>query len=255
MLASGAAASLISGTELGASYAGKTTAAQDAAVNEGTSMVLGTSSPGGLLGGAAGTVYTGTSRGFEQGAFVGGLAEGALSLSAGLGRMGAREWRFGRPRNMNWGAARARNQQVYDLGDVASRSRTNPNFPRSVERIELSHSLPQSPKAGSLPGRLQGLLGPRRYQRIVNRPFNVTPMWATEHALIDSARYNFLKAPFKLQFPPLAGPARWTRITPPWLVESSYGGARVGLTFGEELLTVDNADDSDADGDNDLQPD
>lgn len=255
MLASGAAASLSSATELGASYAGRTTAEQDAAMNRATSAVLDISSPGGLVGGVAGTVYTGTSEGFQRGAFVGGLAEGAASLGAGLGRMGAREVRFGSPRNMSWNrtvggdlSARARNQQVYDLGDVASRSRPNPNFPRSVERVELSHFLPQNPAARSLPGRLRRVLGPRQYERIVNRPFNVTPMWATEHALIDPFRYRFMKAPFKLSYPPLVGPARWARLTPPWLVESSYGGIRVGLSLGDDILAGDITGDKDSEG-------
>ncbi|WP_189602345.1 hypothetical protein [Streptomyces lateritius] len=248
MLASGAAASLSSGTELGASYTGKTTAAQDAAMNEAVSATLGTSSPGGLLGGVAGTVYTGTSQGFEQGAFLGGLAEGAVSLGAGAGRMGARELRFGRPRNMNWGAAaRARNQQVYDLGDVAARSRSNPHFPRSVERIELSHTLPRNPAPGSLSARVRRSIGPRQYERIFNRPFNVTPMWATEHALIDPRRYQFMKAPFQLLYPPLTGPARWARLLPPWLVQSSYGGVRIGLTLGEGSLAGDNDGDTETD--------
>ncbi|NUK25995.1 hypothetical protein [Streptomyces lunaelactis] len=255
MLASGTAASLSSGVELGASYAGKTMAEQDVAMNRATSAALGTSSPGGLLGGVAGTVYSGDSRGFEEGAFWGGLAEGVGSLGTGVGRMGARELRFGSPRNMNWNrtvagemSARGRNQQVYELGDVAARSRPNPLFPRSAERVELSHFLPRSPTndPSSLPARLRRVIGPRRYERIVNRPFNLTPMWGSEHALIDPARYQFMKSPFKQLYPQLTGPARWARFTPPWLVQSAYGSGRVGLATGEDFLSADT--DSDTEG-------
>lgn len=256
MLASGTAASLGSGVQLGASYAGQTTAGQDAAMNRATAAVLAASSPGGIAGGVAGTVYSGDAGGFERGAFVGGLAEGAVSLGAGLGRMGAREIRFGRPTNMSWNrtvageiSARARNQQVYGLGDVAARSRPNRMFPGSVERIELSHFLPQSPtkNPASLPARLRHAIGASRYERMVNRPFNVTPMWGAEHALVDPARYQFMKAEFKLLNPQLAGPARWSRFTPPWLVRSAYGGVRGGLTLGEGLLTGDTGDQGETD--------
>jgi hypothetical protein len=247
MLASGTAASLGSFVELNASYAGKTMPEQDAAMNRATSAVLATGSPGGIAGGVAGAVYSGDSQGFEQGAFAGGLAEGAVSLGAGLGQMGAREVLFGRPGNMRWDrtaggeiAARTRNQQVYRLGDVAARSRPNPMFPGSVERIELSHFLPQRPTdPASLPARARRVIGPSRYERIVNRPFNVTPLWGGEHALVDPARYQFTKKQFKLLNPQLTGPARWSRFTPPWLVRSAYGGMRSGLTLGDGLLAED----------------
>ncbi|WP_329442575.1 hypothetical protein [Streptomyces canus] len=248
MLASGAAASLSSALELGASYAGKTTPVQDEAMNKATNAALGTSSPAGFLGGVAGTVYTGDSSGFEEGAFWGGLAEGAISLGTGIGRMSARELRFGNPRNMSWERrvageipARTRNQQVYGLGDAAARSRHNPDFPGSVERIELSHFLQHRPtkNPNSVPARLRRMVGPGRYERIVNRPFNVTPMWGTDHALIDPDRYRPMKASFKLLNQQLTGPARWSRFAPPWFVQSAYGGTRIGLTVGGDLLTGD----------------
>ncbi|WP_326793474.1 hypothetical protein OHA79_45780 (plasmid) [Streptomyces sp. NBC_00841] len=250
MLASGVAASGSSIVELGTSYAGKTTAEQDAAANRATSAVLGTSSPGGLLGGVAGTVYSGDANGFEQGAFVGGLAEGAASLGAGLGRMGARELRFGWPRNMRWASARTRNQQVFELGDVAARSRYNPLFPASTERIELSHFLQRQPSQmpNSLPGRIQRLVGESWYERIVNRPWNLIPMWGSEHALIDPKRYGLMKDSFKLSYPPLTGTARWARWAPPWLVQSTYGGMRAGVAVGEYILVDDTGSDTDSEG-------
>ncbi|THA29445.1 hypothetical protein [Streptomyces sp. A1547] len=252
MLASGAAATANSAVGLGSSYAGKTTAEQDAATNQATSDVLGISSPGGFVGGLAGTVYSGDSGGFETGVSWGGAAEGTVSLGTGVGGMLLREWRFGLPRNMKWNSARPRNQQVFGIAENV-RHRPSPYFPNGVERVELSHFIPHRPtkNPNTLPAKLRNRVGIARYERIVNRPFNLAPMWASEHALIDPERYQWTKFPFKLLYPPLTGPARLSRLAPPWLLQATYGGMRLGLYAGQDYLVDEEDGDLDA---VDLQP-
>ncbi|MGV9565082.1 hypothetical protein [Streptomyces sp. NPDC003480] len=257
MLASGAAATLTSGVELGNSYAGNTTAEQEATTNRAVSAVLGTGSLGGIAGGLAGTVIYGDDTGLEQGQFLGGLVEGMDSLGRGLIDMSVREARFGWNRNMNWkNSALRRNQRVFDLGGPANRQRPNPLFYRGIERIDLSHALKQRP--GNLPpnafeSRLQRFLGPRRYERLVNRPFNLQPMWATEHALIDEERYQTMITAFKLAYPqPLTGVARWARLTPQWALQSGYGA---GLIAGDYLLPVQRESTSGVESDSDMNND
>ncbi|MCX4826220.1 hypothetical protein OG883_41910 [Streptomyces sp. NBC_01142] len=252
MLASGAAATVNSGVGLGSSYAGKTTAEQDAATNQATSDVLGISSPGGFVGGLAGTVYSGDSGGFETGVSWGGAAEGAASLGTGVGGMLVREWRFGLPRNMKWSSARPRNQKVFGIADSV-RHRPSPYFPGGVERVDLSHFIPHRPtkNPNTLPAKLRNKVGIARYERIVNRPFNLVPMWASEHALIDPERYKPTKFPFKLLYPPLTGAAQLSRLAPPWLLQTAYGGMRLWLYAGQDSLVDEEDVDLDA---IDLQP-
>ncbi|MFN8677816.1 MAG: hypothetical protein U0Z70_15670 [Thermomicrobiales bacterium] len=84
-IAAGVAATSASAVELGASYAGATTPEQDAAMNRAVSATLGYSSIGGVLGGVTGTVFADDPQaGFEEGAFWGGLAEGAAGLATSL---------------------------------------------------------------------------------------------------------------------------------------------------------------------------
>ena len=64
-------------------------------------------------------------------------------------------------------------------------------------------------------------------------------MWGTEHALIDPLRYGRMQPAFQALYRPLTGPARWTRLTPPWAVRSAYGGYRAGMAWGEHTYLND----------------
>jgi hypothetical protein len=92
--------------------------------------------------------------------------------------------------------------------------RINPLFPRSREFIELSHSFPQRSTNG--------------YERFFNRPWNVTPMWGTEHALIDPHRFQFATSAFKGVYAgqTITGVEQMLKLTPPWALQTGYGGAR-----------------------------
>ncbi len=84
-IAAGVAATTASAVELGASYAGATTPEQDAGMNRAVSATLGYSSVGGVLGGVMGAVIADDPRtGFEEGAFWGGLGEGAGGIATSL---------------------------------------------------------------------------------------------------------------------------------------------------------------------------
>ena len=214
-IAGGTATTAVGAVELGSSYAGQTTAEQDAETNKAASTVLGLSSPGGLVGGTIGLV-TGGDEGLQKGAFYGGLAEGGASLALGAGRLALREVRFGLPANTAWRAARPAIQDAYELTNPALRVRPNPAFPRGLERIELSHWIPQ-----------RAIGGPAS-EALLNRPWNVTPLWAGEHALVDPARLVFLKQPFRAAYEAAqyTGLTRQLRLAPPSLLQVGYGAAR-----------------------------
>lgn len=84
-LAGGVAATAVSAVELSSSYAGVTTAEQDAQTNRAVAATLGYTSVGGALGAVAGTVLAENPQaGFEQGAMWGGFGEGAAGLATSL---------------------------------------------------------------------------------------------------------------------------------------------------------------------------
>ncbi|HEX5272212.1 MAG TPA: RHS repeat-associated core domain-containing protein, partial [Gemmataceae bacterium] len=228
-LASGVAGVGVGAVQLATS--GSRTAKQDEEVNRSISTSLGfASSPGTMLGGTAGLLYTGTEEGLERGSLYGGLAEGAVSIGQGLGGAALREYKFSRlyqGTSYAWegrGGVRSAIQEAYGLGSVAERGRINPLFPYNpyyrlnLEWVELSHSVPQRSIGG--------------YEWLFNRPWNVTPMWATEHALADTFRWNMTTPAFQSAFAgqQLQGLPRALKLTPPWLLQTGYGAARTTET-------------------------
>jgi hypothetical protein len=87
LLAGGIATGAASAVQLGNSYAGNTTAQQDADASRAISAPLLLRSPVTVLAAVAGTVYSGDAEGFEQGAVWGGLAEGGYGIVTSLPRM------------------------------------------------------------------------------------------------------------------------------------------------------------------------
>jgi hypothetical protein len=137
--------------------------------------------------------------------------------------MASREFRFGLPANSTWKSVRPRIQEVYGLGDPAARMRVNPLFPRGIERIDLSHF--------PVPQRSIGA-----YEHIFNRPWNTTPMWATEHALVDPWRYQFMIHDFQAVYDAerFSGAAQFMRLLPPWMRETGYGAYRFGAAKAQD---------------------
>ena len=216
-LSAGIAGTTVGVAELTMSYTGVTTPVQEAEINRATADVVAfAGSPGGIIGGVAGTLYWGGEEGLSKGSLIGGLTEGGLTLTMGLGRMGIREFQFGLPESSVWNTVRSDVQEVYGLGDAAARVRPNPLFPGGVERIDLSHFVPQRSIAG--------------YESVFNRPWNVTPMWATEHALIDPFRFQFMTRAFKAVYgaEQVTGAAQFLQLLPPWMREAGYGASRLG---------------------------
>lgn len=222
-LSAGIAGTSIGASQLVLSYSGQTTAQQDEQLNEATStMMMFAGSPGGIVGGTAGALYYGNEEGLRRGAFVGGLTEAGVTLAAGSGRMILREIEFGAPANSSWRAVRGGIQDVYGLENAADRMRPNPLFYQGIERMDLSHFVPQRATRG--------------YEWFFNRPWNVTPAWATEHAMVDSFRYQFMSPAFKSVYAgqQLQGLERYLQLAPPWMLQSGYGlsrGGQVGLDW------------------------
>ena len=84
-LSAGVAGTSVGVIELGMSYTGVTTPAQEAEINRATSDAVSLSgSVGGGLGGTFGTVYWGGEEGLSKGAFYGDVTEGGLKLMSGV---------------------------------------------------------------------------------------------------------------------------------------------------------------------------
>jgi RHS repeat-associated protein len=216
-LSAGIAGTTFGSIQLGMSYSGVTTPEQEQQLTRAaTTTISFAGSPGGIIGGIFGTAYWGGEEGLSRGAMYGGLTEGGLSLVSGVGKMAGREFQFGLPESSAWKSVRGDVQDVYELGDAAARSRPNPLFPKGVEWTDLSHFIPQRATRG--------------FESIFNRPWNVTPMWATEHALVDPFRYQFMSRAFKTLYESerFSGAAQFMLLTPPWMREAGYGASRLG---------------------------
>jgi RHS repeat-associated protein len=215
-LASGSAGVLVGATQLATS--GSSTAAQDRKQNETISSALTfASSPGSMIGGTLGLTYSGGEEGMKKGSLYGGLSEAGSSFAYGVGSMAYREYQFARlyqGSKYGWGSVRPHIQTAYGMGSAAGRVRTNALFYRGIERIELSHFVPQRAIGG--------------YQRFFNRPWNVTPMWGTEHAMVDAYRFQRMTPAFKALYTAeqLDGIEKAMQLAPPWMLQSAYGVAR-----------------------------
>jgi hypothetical protein len=215
--------------ELGLSYTGQLTPEQERQLNDGGAMVMDLSSPGGLVGGSIGLVITGDERGLRSGALYGNLAEGGAQLAYGLGRVGLNELRFqqelqkqfGMRRNLRWDEVRPLLQKIYGYGDPLTRRRFNPLFWNQIERLDLSHSIPQRGARA-----LEQFFN-RPLTDYFNRPWNVTPLWSTDHALVDPFRFQFMTRGFKsiYETQQLRGLSGALHLAPPWLVDAGQGAA------------------------------
>jgi hypothetical protein len=221
VLASGTAGVGIGGSQLALSYSGNMTAEQDAQLNRaaGVGLLVG-GSPGSLLGGTVGVLNRPDVEGLESGGTVGGLTEAYSALVYGAGRMALREVQFGLPARSSWEAVKPEIRSVYGISDPALRARPNPLFWRGIERVDLSHWFAQRDIVG--------------LERFFNRPWNITPMWATEHALIDPSRFQFMTREFKAIYGPqqATGLSRELQLAPPWMLQSGYG---IGQTVRIEV--------------------
>jgi hypothetical protein len=105
---------------------------------------------------------------------------------------------------------------AYGLDEAAARSRPNVLFYREKEFVDLSHFVPQRSTKG--------------FEFIFNRPWNIKPMWATEHAMVDTFRYRFMSPEFKAVYgaEQLTGFRRTMYLAPDWMRVSGYGAAQAG---------------------------
>jgi RHS repeat-associated protein len=218
-LAGGIATTTASGVQLGVSYSGNTTTEQDLGINDAIGTTLSLSSPGGLLGGTIGAGLYGE-EGLSRGAFYGGLTEAAVGILKSGSQIISREFKFGIPSSPKWDSVRPAIQGTYDLAETAARVRPNPAFPRGIERIDLSHWIPQRWTRGT------------SLEWITNRPWNVTPMWAGEHALIDPFRLKFIKQPWRdlYEAQQVTGLSQQIQLMPPslfdFLANMGFGATR-----------------------------
>jgi RHS repeat-associated protein len=223
--------------ELGMSYSGQTTAEEDLELNRVSELTMSMSSPGGLIGGTTGVILEGSEQGLEQGAIIGGIAEAGLPVVYGGGKMIWNEAHFQYLRwsrgvtSWHWNAVRPLIQEVYGVGSRASRVRPNPLFWGEVERMDLSHFMPQ--RWGSR-GIWKG--GPKLPEWLLNRPANTVPMWSTEHALVDPHRFQRMTGIRRANaglpaFKPvyrsqqIKGIEQYIKLAPPWMRQAGTGAA------------------------------
>ena len=221
MLSGGIATSALGGAQL--MTPGLSTA-QHQEINKAAGTLGNLSSMGGLVGGVVGMTYTGSEKGLQEGAAIGSSVEAGTVFVYSAGRAAVRELDFGIPAGSQWSKVRPLMQQVYGISDTTLRARPNPLFSRGVERIDLSHFIPQRDIKG--------------FEGLFNRPWNVTPMWATEHAMIDPSRFQFMQQGFKDIYGAhqLQGMQRQLNLAPPWMAQSTLSFIRgVNLDFPHQL--------------------
>jgi RHS repeat-associated protein len=188
----------------------------DRAVSTGTALSSG---PGSLIGG---TVAAATGNDVEKGAIIGGITEGVLTFGKAVGGIIRTEWQFSRlPKlSYNWKDTTLKVALQQTIPGAASRSRLNPLgnwMGRQIEWMELSHFFSRNSTRG--------------FERLFNRPWNLRPVWATEHALMDPARYQFMSAAFKSAFPEgMTGLTRFQHLLPEWMRGAQQGASQMGLS-------------------------
>ena len=214
-LGGGVAGTVIGGVQLGRSYSGETTAEQDRELAAEAGKVLTLSSPLGLLGGVTGQMVTRDEEGLETGALFGGLAEAFGIPVLGIGRAALRWRRFHlayRGSKYTWNDSLKRAlRKSYLLGSTTrAETRSNPLLKTGIEKLELSHFIPQEIFKNS-----------PRLRRILKSPLNVKPLWGSEHALVDKSRH--LGREFSAVHKRYSTPRRWLYNAPEWLQYSAYG--------------------------------
>lgn len=193
-----------------------------------------TSSPGTIVGGTAGLLYTGDVSGLRQGSFYGGLAEGGGELLYGGYRLVRQEAIFA---ESYWGSSyhwseyapdkfwekdivpvKPSIRWAKDLDEILNAAKRPSPVPHidKMEELELSHLIPQRMFEDSKLGRY-----------IFNRPWNTRPVWESKHARLDYfSRIDDVPADDML---PL-GRRLWQR-TPKQLQNIAKGGIGLGTTF------------------------
>jgi hypothetical protein len=204
-------------------------------------------SPLGQVGGMIGmSVAEDPEAGLETGALVGN----ALEAGAGVGGIAMRELHFQYLKKImgvtssDWKKVRPLIQEVYDLGDPATRRRFNLLIRQSskearrgkqfTEYIDLSHWKAQRDIKG--------------YEWFFNRPWNAIPKWETQHALVDSYKFNFMTKDFKLIYggQQLQGLMKHLQLAPPGLVRS--GASSLNLVTRRSLTKLPRLPSSDKPG-------
>jgi len=231
-LAGGLAGAGIGTVALGSYYTGLTSPKESEALASTGTLAMDMANPISLATGPiAMALSEDPTEGLRQGAMWGSLADGFGSAAVVGARAGIRELQFGLRTNAEvWDNVRGLNQAVYGYGDAASRVRPNALMPGGIERIDLSHWIAQRQFRGT------------RWAGFFNRPWNVTPMWATEHALIDwyhkaykrkegfyiAGRFAWLPRPAKAVYGPqlYTGLQKELKLAPPWLMQTAFGVER-----------------------------
>jgi RHS repeat-associated protein len=226
MASAGGAAMVWGGTHMALSYGGNLQERQEYELEMGGRLLLHSGSPGGIIGMAIGGTATGTLEGMDNGGTVGGAVEGFSSAGIGSYRLLSREIQLSRQMaaagqtSYVWANVRGNIQGAYGLGDVAARSRPNAWFPRGIEYIELSHWASQR--------------GTKGWTWLFNHPWNVKPMWGTQHALIDPFRYRFMPALWKSANPQIQGLSRFMQLMPDWALHTGYGAMQIGSNVARD---------------------
>lgn len=161
------------------------------------------------------------------GGMVGGFVEGTWSLARSVGRMGAMEIQYGMPDGRygfdikNWDDRSEYLREAFGFSDPATRMRANSFFPKGAERIELSHWFPKR--------------WTRWADSIFDRPWNLRPVWGTEHALIDASRYRFMPGAWKNVNPAFGKFTSFAKLMPEWARGAIYGSSQLTINWiGDE---------------------
>lgn len=212
---------------------------QEKRMNRSIQTALGfTGSPGAMVGGMAGLAYTGDESGLRQGSFYGGLTEAGVQLGYGGYRLLREEmifektykgskyyWsEFDPPRFWEEDVIPVkpsiRQAKGLDKVDEAATRAASFRHIDAPEKLELSHLVPQRWYEESKLGRMA-----------FNRPWNVRPMWKSEHIRVDFfSRMQGIPADETLPH----GLRQWRR-TPENMQIIGIGGVKLVSRFGFAL--------------------
>ena len=173
--------------------------------------------PVGMVTGTLGALGTGTLEGTYKWGEVGSTFWNAGEGLYSLGKIGLQETRFqmayeARSKSANFAWNKTLKEEVREvlIGQPNAPFRTNPLFYRNREYTDLSHYIPQR------------VIEQFELEKLLNRPINLTPRWATDHALVDPGRLYYTTDAFKAVYPESYSlPVRILADAPPWLVGTS----------------------------------